>query len=72
MVDVGAGALCLARLGDAEAVAFARDVESLARVLSSLQVTIAAELTARAAAGRYEAAGRPSPSAARSACGGSP
>ncbi|WP_125611010.1 HNH endonuclease signature motif containing protein [Specibacter cremeus] len=55
--DVGADALGLGRMGDMQAVRFARDVESLA----GIQLQAAAELSARAAAGRYEAVGAATP-----------
>ncbi|WP_125610364.1 HNH endonuclease signature motif containing protein [Specibacter cremeus] len=57
--DVSPEALHLGRMGDADAVRFARDIESLARLLAALQVQAAAELADRVAAGRFESAGAP-------------
>ncbi len=53
--------VALDSLSDAQSVAWARDLESLSRVLAALQVQAAGDLAARARAGRYDGEGATSP-----------
>ncbi|WP_164520269.1 HNH endonuclease signature motif containing protein [Specibacter cremeus] len=58
---LGPVALGLDRVPDPELVTLARHTEAVAHALAAVQVQLAAELAARAGAGRYDGAGSPTP-----------